>query len=71
MRPDREHSAAKCIGRINKFWRNLGVSVEAYVGRDGEIHSRLTDGLPPVMLDQSKIASAVRASGVFKERAKA
>lgn len=69
MRQDREHSKERCIGKINAFWRRQGVSVEAHVGRNGEIQSRLTNGLPPVRLDQSQLARATRASGVFKERA--
>lgn len=69
MIQDREHSKERCVGKINAFWRKLGVNVEAHVGRNGEIQSRLTDGLPGVRLDQSQLVRATRATGVIKERA--
>lgn len=69
MNQDRQHSKDRCIGKINAFWRKQGVAAEAHVGRNGEIQSRLTDGLPPVKLQQSEIVRGYRASGVFKERA--
>lgn len=68
MVQDTQHSGG-CIRRINTFWRKLGVNVEAHIGRDGEIKSRLTSGLPHVKLPTYKIAAANAASGAFKERA--
>lgn len=61
-------SSGRCVARINAFWRKLGVSVEAHVGRDGEIQSRLTNGLPPVRLSQSAVGYAVQASGALKPK---